>query len=136
MARESVIAKVAEAGYEPKRTTGIEGDYWTVSKKNENNEYDLIGSMTFSGGKLTLANHTLYDSSELPAAKFARNFYLLVRDLETDHNNVCTLESKNQESADFYSKMGILHCGNRTISVSVSKYKDQQEDGQLTEAIK
>ena len=136
MRKESVVTKVTEAGYEIKRATAIEGDYWTVTKKNEKNEYDLIGAMTFRGGKLDWAEHTLYSSFDQPAAKLARNFYFVVRDLEAGHNNVCTLESKNQESATVYSKTGMLHCGNRTISVGVSKYQDQNEEGQLIEAVK
>jgi len=136
MRKESVVTKGTEAGYEIKRATAIEGDYWTVTKKNEKNEYDLIGAMTFRGGKLDWAEHTLYSSFDQPAAKLARNFYFVVRDLEAGHNNVCTLESKNQESATVYSKTGMLHCGNRTISVGVSKYQDQNEEGQLIEAVK
>jgi len=136
MPKDAVIAKVAEAGYEIKRITAIEGDMWTVAKKNERNEYDVVGGMTFIGGKLGFANHTLYASFDQPAAKLARSFYFAIRDLEADHNSVCTLESKNQENATFYSKTGILHCGNRTISESVSKYQDQNEEGELTEAVK
>jgi hypothetical protein len=136
MPKDSVIMKVAEGGYEIKRATAIEGDYWTITKKNEKNEYDLVGTVTFRGGKLDWAEHTLYSSFDQSAAKFARNLYFALRDLEVDHNNVCTLENKNQESAAFYSKTGMLHCGRRTISVIVSKYQDQNEEGQLGESVK
>ena len=136
MPKESAITEVAEAGYEINRATTIEGDYWTVVKKNAKNEYAMVGTMTFSGGKLEWAQHTLYSSFDQPAAKLARNFYFVVRDFEADHNSIYTLESKSQESATFYSKTGMLHCGNRTISVAVSKYQDQNEEGQLTEAVK
>ncbi|HVS89220.1 MAG TPA: hypothetical protein VHF01_13495 [Candidatus Acidoferrum sp.] len=79
MPKDSVITKVAEGGYEIKRATAIEGDYWTITKKNEKNEYDLVGTVTFRGGKLDWAEHTLYSSFDQSAAKFARNLYFALR---------------------------------------------------------
>jgi hypothetical protein len=136
MPKEAVITKVAEAGYEITRQTAVGGDFWTVMKKNQNNEHDFIGNIIFVGGKLESAEHSLYASTDQPVAKFARSFYFAVRDLEADHNSVCTLESKNEEQAVFESKSGMLHCRNRTISVTASKLQDQDEEVELTESVK
>ncbi len=135
MPKETVITKVAEAGYEITRQTAVGGDFWTVMK-NQNSERDFIGNIIFVGGTLESAEHSLYDSTDQPAAKLARGFYFAVRDLEADHNSVCTVETKNEEQAVFESKSGMLHCRNRTISVTASKLQDQDEEAELTESVK
>lgn len=136
MAKDSVISKVAEQGLKVTKVQEL-GESWIVTEKNEKtNEYDAVGMLTFSNGRLSWASRTWIANWDANSAKLAKNMYFLAKSLEDSGNSICTLETQSGETPDLLSKSTLIHCGRRTISVNLSRIKEQNEETQLVEVVK
>ncbi len=144
MNKDAVISKLTELGYKVTTPQKLENqtepwktETWIVTEKNEQTGlYDLLASLEFRNGRLSAANRHWAASWDTGSAKIGRNFYLLVKSLEGSGNTACTLETKLQEGHEFDSKAASIRCGRRTITISVSKYKEQREETVVTETVK
>ena len=139
MPQDSVVSKLVEQGYKVTKLRGPEGsiDLWSVSQKNDQtNEYDIVAMMDFKNEHLTRVSRTWANNWDVGSAKVGKNLYFLVKWLEESGHTTCTIEAKSQEGPDIESKESLLHCGAKKVSISVSKYKDQHEETQVTETLK
>jgi len=139
MAKDAVISKLAELGYEFSKETGTKGaiESWAVTEKNrETDEYDLIGSLAFKDRRLVAAGRVWANSWDASSANVSKNLYFLFKSFQAKGDTSCQIETFSQESPEFETKNSLIHCGRRTISIVVSKYKDQNEETQLSESVK
>ena len=139
MEKDAVISKLAERGYKLTKIQPSESPHesWLVNQKNEQTgEYDVIGTLQFSNGRLLWALRAWAESWDAGSAKVGKNLYFLVKSFEESGNTACSLETKAMEGPDFDSKETLIHCGRRMVTVGVSKYKEQHEETQVTETVK
>lgn len=139
MEKDAVISKLAERDYKLTKLENSESssESWIVSQKNEQTgEYDLIATLQFKNGRLLWALREWAESWDTGSAKIGKNLYFLIKSLEESGNAACSIETKSQESPDLDSKDTLIHCGRRMVTVSVSKYKEQHEETQVTETVK
>jgi hypothetical protein len=134
MTEDAAVRKVAEAGLTINKAKN--NDIWVVSKKNELNEYDNVGFLTFKDSRLVWASRSLMNSGDIGAVKLIRNLYFLVKSYEDMGNTSCTLETQKQEGLEIDNKELMVHCGRRTAALYVVTYKDQQPRANLDESIK
>jgi hypothetical protein len=140
MPHDAVISKLAEQGYKVTKLSGPPGstsDMWIATEKNDQTrEDDIVVTFDFINNRLQRVTRAWVNNWDNDSAKIGKNFYFLVKSMEESGNSVCTLETKSQEGPDLDSKVSLIHCGKRTVSVGVSKYKEQHEETQVTETVK
>jgi hypothetical protein len=134
IARDSAISQIAEHGLTVNKMNGEE-EMWIVSRKNDRNEYDTLGMLTFINSRLSGASRSWASSTDPATTKLARNFYFLLKSFEDDGNTSCTIATQKQESPDFDNKQLLIHCGKRTAMLYVTAYKDQKPAATLSETI-
>jgi hypothetical protein len=133
--KDAVISKLAERGFRLSKLPSSES--WVVDQKNvETGEYDILGTLQFTNGRLMSASRHWAESWDIGSAKVGKNLYFLVKSFEEAGNIACSIETKSQESPDFDSKETLIHCGRRMIIIDVNKYKEQREETQVTETLK
>ena len=139
MQKDAVISRLAEQGYKVTKLTGPErtSDMWIASEKNDQtDEYDIVVTFDFKNERLLRVTRAWANNWDVGSAKVGKSFYFLMKSLETSGNTTCTLETKSQEGPELESKESLLHCGRRSVSIGVSKYKEQHEETQVTETVK
>jgi hypothetical protein len=134
MAKDVAISQIAEHGLTVTQLQGSE--QWIVQQKNDQNQYDIVGALTFNNSRLSWASRTWVSNADPAAAKLARNFYFLVKSFEDHGNTSCVIDTQKQEGPDFDHDSLSVHCGRRTATLYVTKYKDQQPATSLDETIK
>jgi hypothetical protein len=140
MEKDVVISKFAGLGYKVSKVPpSSEGpiESWVISEKNEQTgEYDVVASLSFKNARLNWALRQWAESWDAGSAKVGKNLYFLVKSFADSGNTTCSIESIPQETPEFESKESLIHCGRRTITIAVSKYKEQREETQVTETVK
>jgi hypothetical protein len=140
MAKDTAISQLAEKSYHLSKgeslTKGEGEETWAVAQKNDHNEFDLIGMLTFTNGRLTWASRIWASTTDPGSAKLGRNLYFLLKSFEDSGNVACTIESETSEAPELDSKGVSIHCGKRTAKVYVVKYKEQEPATSLDETIK
>src|SRR5260370_39171796 len=109
---------------------------WIWSEKNDRNEYDIMGVLTFTDSRLSWASRSWATSTDAETAKLARSFYFLLKSFEDNGKTSCVIETEKQESPDLDNKQLSIHCGKRTATLYVTAYKDQRPAASLDEMIK
>jgi hypothetical protein len=137
--KDADISKLAEGGFKLAKLPSSESqsESWIVEQKNEKTaEYDILGSLHFTNGRLLSASRHWAESWDTGSAKVGKNFYFLIKSFEEAGNTSCSIETQSEESPDYDSKKTLIHCGRRMVTVDVTKYKEQPEETQVTETVK
>jgi hypothetical protein len=139
MAKDSAISMLTERGYEStklSKSSDVFHESWMVSQKNkETGVYDSLASLAFDNGRLSWVSGHRADSWDTGSAKIGKNLYFLMKSFEDSGNATCLVETKLQESPEFYSRATLLHCGKRMVSIDVSRIREQPEETQLIETV-
>jgi hypothetical protein len=121
MPKEAAINRLAEQGLT--LTKLKDKEIWIVSKRNEQAEYEVIGSVSFDRSHLSLATRSWASTStDTEGAKLARNFYSLIRSFETSGNKSCVIDTRNWGFPDYDHRELGIHCGKRTATLDVNVY--------------
>jgi hypothetical protein len=134
MAKDTAISRIVEQGFTVNKVKDEE--MWIVSKKNDHNEYDTVGTLSFTDSHMSWASRSWATSTDAETARLARSFYFLLKSFEDHGNTSCIIETEKQESPDLDNKQLSIHCGKRTATLYVTAYKDQRPAASLDETIK
>jgi hypothetical protein len=74
-------------------------------------------------------------SDDANEVEFGRQLYFAMRDLESEGNSHCTIETENSEVPDYAQKTTKLHCGKKTIVVVLQKQQSKNESVSLNEEL-
>jgi hypothetical protein len=140
LSQDAVVPKLAEsynlrtieppAGLREKGVTSI----WIVEEKGEGGKHRSIGVVTFSAGKLSGVRKDLLPPGA-DEVEFGRQLYLVMRELESEGNSRCGLETDSTEVPDFSRKTAKFQCGQKTIAIELQKFKGYSESVQLYEEL-
>jgi hypothetical protein len=136
MSEEAVIAKLAESNDLRKMKPPLAKGYtsmWIVDEKGQGDKHSSVGMVAFEAGKLSAVQ--TYSPLNGDDVEFGRQLYFAMHNLETEGNSHCTIETENDESADFAHKSAKFYCGKKTITIDLQKFKGQAESVQLNEEL-
>jgi hypothetical protein len=138
--QDAVVAKLAEsynlrkaeppAGLREKGITSM----WIVDERGEGGKQWSVGVVFFSAGKLSGVRKDLLppDGDEV---EFGRQLYFVMRELESEGNSRCSLETENAEVPDFSRKNAKFQCRQKTVVIELQKFKGHSESVQLYEEL-
>jgi hypothetical protein len=136
MLKTAAISRIAEKGYQVKKVEekGTK-ETWIAIEKGEHGDYNTIGELFLTDGRLTSASRTLSLVRGQEGAKLGRNLYFLVKSFEDSGDVSCTIRSGTQEAPELDHRWVSIQCGKRTATVHVTKYNEEQPSTSLDEAI-
>jgi hypothetical protein len=136
---DAVIRNLTESGYKLEKVSPVPVELqkkeditsmWVATEKH--GDAWLSHSLGFAGGKLKQVSKELPTSDEV---ELGRQLYFALRELETEGNNRCTIETESEEGPDLSMKSATLHCGKKHIRISLQKLLKQSEIVTLNEEL-
>ena len=139
MSEDAAVKKLTEAGYRLRKNEPPDGlkqkgftSMWFVAESGAEKYPPSIGIILFSSGRLTSASKDLLPS-EGDQVEFGRQLYFTMRDLESEGDSHCTIETETGEVPDYAQKTAKLRCGKKTIVIYLGKQQGKSETVQLSE---
>jgi hypothetical protein len=131
MPEDAAIKNLTESGYKLEKVSPVpeelqkkEGITSMWATKEKHGDAWLSHDLGFAGGKLKLVSKELPTGDEV---EFGRQLYFALRELETEGNSRCMIETDSEEGPDLAIKSATLHCGKKQIYFNVSKFSKQSE---------
>jgi hypothetical protein len=139
MPEETAVKKLTEAGYKLRKNEPPDGlkqkgftSMWFVAEGRAEKYPPSIGIILFSSGRLTSASKELLPS-EGDQVEFGRQLYFAMRDLESEGDSHCTIETETGEVPDYAQKTARLRCGKKNIVIYLGKQQSKSETVQMSE---
>lgn len=141
MTEDAVVKQLTESGYKARKRELSDAmkqkgftSMWFIDDRGDEKYTPSLGVILFSQGRLSSAMRELLPDGG-NQVEFGRQLYFAMRDLESEGNSHCTIETETSEVPDFAQKSARLHCGKKTIVVILQKQQNKNESVSLNEEI-
>ena len=120
MSEDSIVKKLAESNHKVTKRSPTDAlkqqgvtSMWFVDD-------GAGGAIFFSSGRLTSVSKDLLPD-EGGQVEFGRHIYFSMRDLQTEGDSHCTIETENGEVSEFAQKTARLRCGKNSLLIYLPK---------------